>query len=185
MIGEIVGWEVFDRELLEALAEKYQTTPAVLELVDETTASWISETFGNWLVRSSVTQAQYVTRLSKMIYMVAQHGNVILVGRGAQFLLPHDRGLNVRLIAPLKYRLQQIMERRHLDKNEARDYIEITDTGRRDFVRNYFHHDADDPHTFDMVVNVAKLGSERAVRLIAETLRSCFPTPAVRDRLSN
>jgi cytidylate kinase len=174
LVGETIGWEVLDRELLECLAERYHTSPALLELVDETTSNWITEIFGNWINPASVSQMQYVFRLSRVILMAASGGKVIFVGRGAQFLLPHDRGLSARLVAPLKYRVQQIMERRHLSFEEARNYVEKTDAGRQDFVRQYFHHDVPDPHLFDLVVNVEKLGPERAAHLIAETLASCF-----------
>ncbi|MGA2259537.1 MAG: cytidylate kinase-like family protein [Thermoguttaceae bacterium] len=174
LVGETIGWDVLDRELLEFLAEKYHTSPAVLELVDETTTNWITEIFGNWINPASVSQMQYVFRLSRVILMAARGGKVIYVGRGAQFLLPNDRGLSVRLVAPLKYRVKQIMERRHLGFEEAREYVEKTDTGRQEFARQYFHHDVSDPHLSDFVINVEKLGPERTSHLIAEALASCF-----------
>ncbi|MGA2619973.1 MAG: cytidylate kinase-like family protein [Thermoguttaceae bacterium] len=174
LVGEAIGWEVLDRKLLECVAERYHTSPAVLELVDETTRNWITELFGNWIAPASVSQMQYVCRLSRVILMAARAGKVIYVGRGAQFVLPHERGLSVRLVAPLKYRVQQIMERRHLSFEEARDYVVKTDAGRQECARQYFHHDIADPHLFDLVVNVEKLGPERAAHLIAGALASCF-----------
>jgi len=174
LVGEAVGWEVLDRKLLECVAERYDTSPAVLELVDETTANWLTEMFGNWLDPASVSQMQYVCRLSRVILMAARAGKVIYVGRGAQFVLPHERGLSVRIVAPQKYRVQQIMERRHLSFEEALDYVVKTDAGRQDFVRQYFHHDVPDPHLFDLVVNVEKLGPERTAHLIADAVASCF-----------
>jgi cytidylate kinase len=174
LVGEAIGWEVLDRKLLECVAERYHTSPAVLELVDETTTNWITEIFGNWIDSTSVSQMQYVCRLSRVILMAARAGKVIYVGRGAQFVLPHDRGLSVRLVAPLKYRVQQIMERRRLNFEEARDYVVRTDAGRQDCARQYYHHDIADPHLFDLVVNVEKIGPQRAAHLIVDALASCF-----------
>jgi cytidylate kinase len=174
LVGEAIGWEVLDRELLECVAERYHTSPAVLELVDETTANRITEIFGNWIDPASVSQMQYVCRLSRVILMAARAGKVIFVGRGAQFVLPRDRGLSVRIVALQKYRVRQIMERRRLSFEEARDYMVKTDAGRQECARQYFHHDIADPHLFDLVVNVEKVGPQRAARLIADTLASCF-----------
>jgi cytidylate kinase len=174
LVGEAIGWEVLDRKLLEYVAERYDTSPAVLELVDETTTNWLTEMFGNWFDPASVSQMQYVCRLSRVILMAAQAGKVIYVGRGAQFVLPHERGLRVRIVAPQKYRVQQIMERRHLSFEEAREYVEKTDAGRQECARQYFHHDIADPHLFDLVVNVEKLGPECAAHLITDALASCF-----------
>jgi hypothetical protein len=174
LVGEAIGWEVLDRKLLECVAERYHTSPAVLELVDETTNNWLTEMFGNWFDPGSVSQMQYVCRLSRMILMAARAGKAIYVGRGAQFVLPHERGLSVRIVAPQKYRVQQIMERRHLNFEEALDYVVKTDAGRQDFVRQYFHHNVLDPHLFDLVVNVEKLGPDRASHLIADVVASYF-----------
>jgi cytidylate kinase len=175
LVGEIVGWRVFDRELLECLAESYQTNPRVLELVDETTMHQIKEIFGYWLDRASVSQAQYVMRLGRMILMLAQHENVIIVGRGAQFILPKDRGLRVRLVASPKYRVRHIMETQSLDEHEARRFMELTDAGRLAYAQTYFHRITTDQHLFDLVINVETLGPQHTAHLIAEALKSRFP----------
>jgi cytidylate kinase len=117
---------------------------------------------------------QYVCRLSRVILMTARAGNVIYVGRGAQFVLPHERGLRVRVVAPLKYRVRQVMERRHVSFEEARDYVVKTDADRQACTRQYFHHDIADPHLFDLVINIEKIGPQRTAHLIADTLASCF-----------
>jgi cytidylate kinase len=174
LVGEAIGWEVLDRKLLECVAEKYHTSPAVLKLVDETTTNWIIEIFGQWIDPASVSQMQYVCRLGRVILMAARAGKVVYVGRGAQFVLPRERGLSVRLLAPLKYRIQQVIERQHLSFEEASDYVVKTDAGRQACVRQYFHHDITDPHLFDLVINVEKLGPEHAAHLIADALALCL-----------
>ena len=174
LVGEAIGWEVLDRELLECVAERYHTSPAVLELVDEKTSHWITEIFGSWMDPTSVTQMQYVCRLSRVILMTARAGKVIYVGRGAQFVLPHEAGLRVRIIAPLKYRVQQIMARQHLSFEEAHDYMVKMDADRQACARQYFQHDIADPHLFDLVINVEKIGAQQTAHLIADTLASRF-----------
>ena len=91
LVGEAIGWEVLDRKLLECVAERYDTSPAVLEFVDETTTNWITEIFGNWIDPASVSQMQYVCRLSRVILMAARTGKVIYVGRGAIRVAPRAR----------------------------------------------------------------------------------------------
>ena len=83
LIGETIGWEVFDRELLECLAERYHTSLAALERVDETPTNWFVETFGKWIDPASVSQVEYVFRLGRVILVAARAGKVIFVGRGA------------------------------------------------------------------------------------------------------
>ena len=174
LVGEMIGWEVLDRELLECLAERYRTSPAVLELVQQNYNNWITDIFGKWIDPDSVAQTQYTLHLSRVILMAARARGVIYVGRGAQLLLPHQRGLSVRLIASLGYRVQRVAERRHLSFDEARDYVEKTDARRQKFTRQCFHRDIADPHLFDMMINVERIGPQRTAQLIAGALASCF-----------
>ena len=44
-------------------------------------------------------------------------------------------------------------------RGEARRFVRSTDAGRRDFGRRHFHHDIADPHLYEMVINVQRLGS--------------------------
>jgi len=174
LVGKMTGWADFDRELLECVAERYRTSPAILKLVDESTTDGISEIFDNGILPDCVAQTEYLLHLSRVILMAAQAGKAIYVGRGAQFLLPHRRGLIVRLVASPGYRVQQIVERRHLNYDKARDYVEKTDAGRQESARQYFHRDIADPHLYDLMINVERIGPQRTAQLIADALASCF-----------
>jgi cytidylate kinase len=92
---------------------------------------------------------------------------MVFVGRGAQFILPRELGLAVRLIAPKKQRVQQITERRQCSRHDAEKFVDETDIGRADFVQRYFHHDVADSHLYDLVINLERLPREVAVELIA------------------
>ena len=174
LVGEMTGWDVLDREILDCLAELYRTSPAVLNLVNATTANWISEIFDNAIRPDFAAQTEYMFHLSRVILMAAQAGKVVYVGRGVQFLLPQQRGLVVRLMASPGYRVQQIAKRACLSYDEARDYVEKTDAGRQEYVRQHFHRDIADPHLYDLMVNVERIGPQRTAQLIADSLASCF-----------
>jgi cytidylate kinase len=72
----------------------------------------------------------------------------------------------VRIIAPLKQRVQSIMERRQCTEREARSFVETTEDGRQQFVRRYFHHDVTDPQLYDLIINLARVPREDAVDLV-------------------
>ncbi len=67
------------------------------------------------------------------------------------------------------------MEAQKLDEQKARRFMELTDDGRLAFAQNYFHRATTDPHFFDLVINVEKLGPQPTAHLIAEALKSRFP----------
>jgi hypothetical protein len=179
-IAKHLPWRVFDRELLDYLAEKQHWSRLSLEFVDEKTSSWFHEMFGKWLDRQLVSQAEYVRGLGRTVLVAAQHESVIFVGRGVQFILPRESGSTVRIIAPLKQRIETIMQLRNCSRHEAERFIEVTDQGRREFVQRYFHHDIADPHLYDLVINLAHVSLEEAADLIAGQCQHRFPDAAAK-----
>ena len=173
-IASKYGWKVLDRELLDYMAEHYHWSRIALEYVDERTASWFHEIFGKWLDEQLVSQAEYVSRLGRIVLMAAQHESTVFVGRGAQFILPREAGLSVRVIAPEKQRVQRIIERRQCGRHDAEKFIDETDKGRADFVRRYFHRDVADPHLYDLVINLEHTSRDAAVDLILSDYRLRF-----------
>lgn len=170
-LGEQLGWEVLDKGLLDYMAQRYHLSHAMLECVDETTHSWLWDVFGKWFDRQLVSQTEYVAHLGPIVLTAARHASMVFVGRGAQFLLPREKGVSARIVAPLEYRLQTTMESRRCSRRAARAYIECTDSGRRDFIRQYFHHDVDDPDLYDVVLNMGNLDVHAAVNVVVERCR--------------
>jgi cytidylate kinase len=174
------GWKVFDRELLDYMVEHYHWSRVALDHVDEHTVSWFHETFGKWLDEQLVSQAEFVHRLGRIVLLAAQHESMVFVGRGAQFILPRELGLAVRLIAPRKQRVQRIMEQRQCSRHDAEKFVDESDKGRADFVQRYFHHDVADPQLYDLVINLERLTRVVAVVLIVNEAKRLQQRAAAR-----
>jgi cytidylate kinase len=67
------------------------------------------------------------------------------------------------LIASPEYRTRQIMSQMNMNETDARHHVMEVDSGRRDFAERFFHHDITDPHLYDMVINVERSGTTKAV----------------------
>jgi len=180
-VGERLGWDVLDQELLDYIAEHHHLPRNVLEFVDETTANWLHEAFSNLIDRRVISQQAYVKRLGSVVLLAAYHGKVVLVGRGAQFLLPAENGYAVRVLASEPYRIDQVMQRDRVDRQTARKLIEEREQGRRDFVRRYFRRDLTDPHLYDLIINVEKHAPTAAADLIVTAVTSWLEQTGRRD----
>src|SRR3954464_10730624 len=55
-------------------------------------------------------QEAYLDHLAKLLEAIARAGESVIVGRGANFLLPREETLAVRIIAPLKARALRLSE---------------------------------------------------------------------------
>jgi cytidylate kinase len=167
-VGRKLGWEVLDKNLLDQVADRFRLPRPMLELVDETNSSWVYDVVGVFLDPKIVPHEKYLAHLSRVIRAAARRGKVVLVGRGAQFLLPREEGLAVRIVASMKYRLARIVRRLGCDEAKARHYLHEVDRGRKEFVEKFFHRDITDPELYDLVLRVDHLGPATAAELIVE-----------------
>ena len=175
LIADRLHWKVLDRDVVDYIAEQHNWSRVSVESVDERKSSWYHDTLGKWLDSKLVSQVEYVRGLGKIIALAAQRENVVFVGRGAQFILPRERGLTVRLIGPRKTRLGQVMQQESCTEREAERKLDEMDRGRSDFVRRYFHRDIADPAVYDIVLNMEHFSNEEAAQLIVEACRMRFP----------
>ena len=168
MVGRKLGWEVLDKNLLDQVAARFRLSKPMLELVDETDSSWVYDMLGSFLDPKIIPHEKYLAHLGRVIHAAARRGNVVLVGRGAQFLLSRDGGLAVRIIASMKYRVERIVQRLAYGEAKARQYLHEVDHGRKEFVEKFFHRDLTDPQLYDMVLSVDHLGPATVADLIVE-----------------
>lgn len=166
IVGQRLGWEVLDKNLLDKVAERFNLDKSMLNLVDETRSNWVFDVLGTWMDSTVIPHETYVSQLSRVIHAVACQSNFIFVGRGARFLLPREKVLAIRLVAPEAFRLKRIMQCHNLREADARRYMQEVDQGRREFVKRFFHHDITDPHLYDMIINTERFGIEGAAEEI-------------------
>lgn len=161
-VGEKLGWEVLDKALVERAAQRFHVSESTVELVDETTVNWAHDILGVWLDPKLIPHEKYVVFLTRVVLAAARRGQVVVVGRGASFLLPRDQGFAVRIIASEKYRLHHLIETHGYTESQARQHLAELERGRREFVQRFFRHDIADPHWYDVVLSVDRLGTEGA-----------------------
>jgi cytidylate kinase len=170
LVSARLGWQVFDKNLLDQVAERFHESRLMLDLVDETPSNWAYDVFGAWMDHRLITHQRYMTHLSRVIQSLARHGGGVFVGRGAQFLLPSAQTLAVRVVAPKRLRIERIMKLKSVAAGAARKFVEETDRGRADFIQRFFRQDIGDPRLYDLVVNVEHFGLAGAADVIVAAL---------------
>lgn len=170
-ISAACGWKLMDRELLDHLSEHDHLSRLALDFVDERTVSWFHEMFGKWLDVQLIGQAEYVSRLGRLVLLAAQHESLIFVGRGVQFMLPRECGFAIRIIAPLKQRIERVCRLQRCTAGDAEAFIKKTDEGRENFIKRYFHHNVADARLYDLVINLQQIPRTEAAQMISEQVK--------------
>jgi cytidylate kinase len=96
-------------------------------------------------------------------------------------VLPRDRGLTIRLVAPRQQRVKRLAIQQSLSEAEAERKLDELDDGRAEFVKRYFRRDVRDPHLYDLAINLEHMTSQSAAELIHIAVRQRFGE-STRDR---
>src|SRR5690606_25172762 len=82
LVGEKLGWAVYDHELLERLAEEMKVRVSLLESVDERHIAWLEEQVEAFSRVPYVSENAYVHHLIQVVLTLGLHGQCVIVGRG-------------------------------------------------------------------------------------------------------
>jgi cytidylate kinase len=175
LIGERLGWKVYDEELIEAIAHRMEVPIDDVRALDEQAPSMVQD----WLLplreEYYAPQEAYLDHLAKLIEAIGRAGESILVGRGAGFMLPRDATLSLRVIAPMKVRAQRLSERMGVSVRTARRAARDLDRRRAQFDRTMHRANPNDPHNFDMVLDTASLSLEIAAEIVVRAIEVGLP----------
>ena len=170
--GEKLGWEVYSQDMLEFSAQNTSLRQDVLENLPPSAAPWIEHHLQQLLEQPSMSHNPNIVDLARLVLSLGAQGNVILLGRGAGFLLPSRSTLHVRLVAPLQDRIAYMSQWLRLTQEEAADQVRKRDHRRTDFLATHFHRKPNDVHVYDMILNTSRLGEERSADLIAAAAKA-------------
>jgi len=170
-LGKALGWPVLGSEIVDLIAETFALDGAMLHRLDEAKANWVRDVLGDLMPHQVVNLDTYVHHLGKVMRLVALHGHVVLIGRGAHFFLPPARGLSLRLIASTDERVQRVSAREGVDEATARQHIDDVDRRRAHFAEHYFARDVGDPALYDLVLNRSRFTDEELVDLVLTACR--------------
>jgi cytidylate kinase len=170
LVGQKLGWKVYDRELIEAIAHRMGVPLDDVRVLDELAPSVVQD----WLLplreEYYAPQEAYLDHLAKLIEAIGRAGESILVGRGAGYMLPRETTLSVRVIAPLKVRALRLAERMGVSVRTARRAARDLDRRHLHFDRTMYRARSNDPHNYDLVLDSQSLGLDIAAEVIAHAV---------------
>jgi cytidylate kinase len=182
-VGRKLGWQVVDQELLEFLSQDEQAfqelpTPA---------REWADERLDQLLRARMLSNEAGVISLARAVLLLGSQGEVVIVGRGAGYILPPATTLHVRIIAPEAERIAYMSQWLRLTGEEAAEQVRRRDARRAEFLAAQLGCAADDPYPYDFILNSSRLGEEPSAELIAKAARGKLlglePAAAVAPRL--
>jgi len=172
-VAERLGYQCLSREMnLETAAKEYGVPAEQLTAEMEKRPSFWHRVGGE--------RTAHLVFVRATLCEQARAGNLVYHGLVGQLLLPGiSHVISVRAIADMEARIQAVMLQQHLGHNEAVAHIEKVDKERRQWVRFLFDVEWDDPHLYDLVLNLSRMSLGAASETVARlSERAEFkPTP--------
>lgn len=177
-LGEELGWQIFDREILSTIAEHTHTREAVLRRLDERAIGPLIDYISRLFEPELLGQTDFLREMLRVIWGLAKKGNAIILGRGANWFLRPDFGLRLRVVAPMEFRSRTIAELERVPLDLAEKRLHEIDARQQSFVRQAFGKDIADPLGYDLVLNLGSTDLASATQIVLTALRRRAPALA-------
>ncbi len=172
----------YDRELLNLAAKESGFSEKFFEQNDEKKFFFkglfnvqASHFSGGSLYKTNFSQESLFQFQSDAMIKAAKEGSCVFVGRCADYVLrDFDNTVNIFITASLEYRIEQIMNKQHLDKDEARRFIEQKESKRASYYNYFTGKKWGSAESYDLCIDSSILGFVETEKIIAEFIRKRF-----------
>jgi cytidylate kinase len=173
-LAEKLEFDIFDKNFVQDMAAGTKISERFFETVDEKGVSVWNEWISSLVDYRHLWPDQYLKHLMQVIGTIGKHGRAIIVGRGANFVLPPGRRFRVRIVASEKKRVKKVSTDYGVPLNEAKRRIIKTESARLAFIRKYFNADIADPVNYDLIINTGTISIDAATDAIKGALGHKF-----------
>jgi cytidylate kinase len=169
------NWAYFDKNLIEKIIADHDL-PAYFRSFLENERPASMDTMWGEIIKTHPSTLKLLHNTSQTIQQLAKYGNAIIIGRGANIITHELRNaFHVRLIAPVKFRIANAQSLYDMDKKTAAQFIESEDKKRKEFLKNYFHKDIDDPQNYHLTLNTYLMSFEEVAETIGSIIIKKYP----------
>jgi cytidylate kinase len=168
------AWTVFSQRLVAKVLEDHHLDKRAVGFMKEGHKNLITDAIEE-LLGLHPSDWTFVKRANATILRLAQAGNVILIGRGANIVTSKLQTVfHVYLVGSLEKRIEQAQKVFSLDRKSAINYIKKKDEDRRRYLKDNFDKDIDDPLLYHVIINTDLVRHDEAARLIGNEVIKRF-----------
>ncbi len=178
MVAEKLGYRLAHDEIIEALAQKANLSPKGIRAYETEVHQDLTpdsdllspKRFLDHIIdphKKYLEGKQYETLLNQILPTIAEKNDVIILGRGAQFILKnHTNTHHVLLVASLGDRIRFIQDKYNLSAMDAEKIVNQQGKRRMKLMKVFHHDDFDQPIHYDLVLNMSKIDMNMGMEMI-------------------
>jgi len=172
----------YDRELMNLAAKESGFSEKFFEQNDEKKGFFkglfnvqTSHFSGGSMYKTNFSQESLFQFQSDAIIKAAKEGACVFVGRCADYVLrDFPNTVNIFITASMKSRVEQIMNKQHIDAEAARKFIEHGEARRAQYYNYYTNKKWGAAESYDLCIDSSVLGFLQTEKVIADFIRKRF-----------
>ena len=163
-VAKAIGARCVSSEVLSEAARTYNVPEdKMLQVFEKTPSFW---------ERMTESRRIHLAYIQATLAEWAKEDNLVYHGNAGQELLrevPH--ALKVRLLYPMEYRVDRIMEQFNYSRDQAARFVAQIDEDRTKRTRYFFNADWRDPSRYDLFIRMERISGSVAENMIQDLVR--------------
>ena len=187
LLGEKLGFKVYGRSVLKAVAQQFGTTLEELDHIKSQKTSWWSEfcSFYQQYGAAGYAPGTIADPTPKSVYYaeerflrdLAEKENCIIVGRaGFHIFRDYPNAIHLLLLADRDARIARIARKENLTPEEAAKVVDDVDKARDNFVESVAETSRHDARNYHICANISGLEPDTVASFLAEQIRQKMAT---------
>ena len=163
-------WIIVGNKLLSEVAKLSGYSVEQIEKAQDVHPA-VKAIFSMFLDKHLAEETEIFQHMKPAIRSFAKRGHCIFVGHGAVMAtqdLPNCT--HVRLVAPLSFRVKQLMEAYNISGSEAQKHIDQHQQQRKDYLYRFTERDISNPELYHLVLNNERLAIESMAQMTLQQL---------------
>jgi cytidylate kinase len=183
MIAKELSYKFLDDLIIQELSIKAKVSIDSIKSMERTAGSKLSKFISALLSRKYmeriigygkgyIDEEIYVELLQEILYDFAKEDNVVLLGRGGQYILKDFPGAyHILLVAELKDMIKFMQYHHDLSHKNAEKAVRQGETRRHNLYKKFEHTDYNQPQLYNLVLNMSRLSLENALKSVLTLVR--------------
>ena len=179
-IAEKLNYPFADNEIIQMVAKEANVSPQWVENIEKEAGTKLSRILSKmvsqkWIDRVLADERGYIDEKIYLDYLVliiakiADEGDVVILGRGSQYILnDHPDAYHILLIDEKESRVNFMEKHYNLSKKKALQVVNFEDRRRVSLYKRLGKIDYDDPTLYHMVLNMNRIDMDTALKLACD-----------------
>lgn len=179
-------WTLWDDELVTRVAEEHHLPASLVESLEDQKPTWLGQFLGSLpsfdpgAGGASADEFKVYRRVAVTVRALAESGRVVIVGRGSAFITHNlPMGVHVRLVAPLRDRINATASELGVAKDAAEKVLHDKDQRRQAFFRRHWPGRGMEPENYTATLNTSAVPAQALADCVAAMVPALSATPRV------